>query len=178
MRNIDKIVVVDLEATCWDGEPPAGERQEIIEIGVCLLDLQTRKIEGAQGLIIKPMSSRISPFCQSLTSITQSMVDEGMELSEACRRLVDHYGSRNRIWASYGYFDLNLLKKECEMKQIPYPMSFSHLNAKQIFALRHRLRKEIGMAKALNLAKLELLGTHHRGVDDAINIGRLLDKIL
>ena len=36
----DKLLVVDLEATCWEGyNAPAGQKNEILEIGVCLLDL-------------------------------------------------------------------------------------------------------------------------------------------
>jgi 3'-5' exoribonuclease 1 len=31
-----------------------------------------------------------------------------------------------------------------------------------------------GMARALNLANIELEGTHHRGIDDAKNIAKLL----
>ena len=36
-RLLDYIVLEDVEATCWDGEPPPGEDSDIIEIGVCLL---------------------------------------------------------------------------------------------------------------------------------------------
>ena len=38
-RKLDRIVVVDVEATCWEGAPPADEVSEIIEVGVCLLDV-------------------------------------------------------------------------------------------------------------------------------------------
>ncbi|MCY7336306.1 MAG: hypothetical protein LH613_08870 [Chamaesiphon sp.] len=34
------------------------------------------------------------------------------------------------------------------------------------------------MAQALNLANIELAGTHHRGIDDARNISKLLPYIL
>ena len=33
----NKIIIIDLEATCWEGIPPKGEVSEIIEIGICLL---------------------------------------------------------------------------------------------------------------------------------------------
>lgn len=42
MPNIlDKIIVIDVEATCWDGVLLAGTESDIIEVGVCLLDVQT-----------------------------------------------------------------------------------------------------------------------------------------
>ena len=35
-RDLTHIVVVDVEATCWAGDPPSGQRAEIIEIGPAL----------------------------------------------------------------------------------------------------------------------------------------------
>ena len=32
-RKLDRILVVDIEATCWEGNPPPGQTSEIIEIG-------------------------------------------------------------------------------------------------------------------------------------------------
>lgn len=40
-RKLDRILVVDIEATCWEGNPPPGQTSEIIEIGLCVLDVPT-----------------------------------------------------------------------------------------------------------------------------------------
>ncbi|MGL5075983.1 MAG: 3'-5' exonuclease, partial [Waterburya sp.] len=40
------------------------------------------------------------------------------------------------------------------------------------------LSKKYGMAGALKLAGIELIGTHHRGIDDARNIAQLLPYML
>ena len=32
-KRLDQIVVIDVEATCWEGDPPAGQASEIIEEG-------------------------------------------------------------------------------------------------------------------------------------------------
>ena len=32
--KLDKILVIDLEATCWAGDPPPGQDREIIEIRI------------------------------------------------------------------------------------------------------------------------------------------------
>ena len=40
-RKLDRILVVDVEATCWEGNPPPGQTSEIIEIGLCVLDVPT-----------------------------------------------------------------------------------------------------------------------------------------
>lgn len=38
-KLLDQILVVDLESTCWEGSPPAGMTSEIIEIGLCVVDV-------------------------------------------------------------------------------------------------------------------------------------------
>jgi inhibitor of KinA sporulation pathway (predicted exonuclease) len=43
-----------------------------------------------------------------------------------------------------------------------------------MFAEAMGLKKAKGLGRALRIAGLELLGTHHRGIDDARNIARLL----
>src|SRR4051812_272830 len=35
--------VIDVEATCWDGQPPPGQVNEIIEIGLCVVDLDAHE---------------------------------------------------------------------------------------------------------------------------------------
>ena len=36
--------VVDVEATCWLGEPPQGQSSEIIEIGLTVIDFEAGHI--------------------------------------------------------------------------------------------------------------------------------------
>ena len=70
----NKIIIIDLEATCWEGIPPQGEVSEIIEIGICLLDTLTGEISNNRGILVKPTHSKISPFCTQLTTITPELV--------------------------------------------------------------------------------------------------------
>lgn len=44
MKTTDNILIIDLEATCWEDRPPRGQESEIIEIGVCIMDAKTGKI--------------------------------------------------------------------------------------------------------------------------------------
>ncbi len=48
-RKLDQIVVVDIESTCWKGEPPSGQESEIVEIGVCLLSIETGERTGKES---------------------------------------------------------------------------------------------------------------------------------
>lgn len=172
---MDKLVVIDLEATCYERGFPEGEQQEIIEIGICLLDLKTLKIEKPVGLIVIPTMSRVSPFCTQLTTLTQEYVDqEGQTLPEAMDILEAEYEIDQRTWGSWGDFDRKLLLKDCSAKGITFPgESRSHINIKNVLAVEYGWNREVGLEKGCEAFDLKLEGTHHRGKDDAFNIARI-----
>lgn len=175
-RKLDKIIIIDIEATCWAGKiPPEGQINEIIEIGICVVDVKTKERVEKESILIKPVASNISAFCTELTSITPEMVEkDGVTFIEACEVLRTKYKSRDRVWASWGDYDRKMFAQQCERMQIPHPFDFSHLNAKTLFSLQNGLSKEVGLANGLRIAGKDFEGTHHRGGDDAWNIGGLL----
>ena len=175
MKN-KKIIVVDLEATCWkvDGDYQR-KHSEIIEIGICVLDTISGEITQNEGILVKPETSTISPFCTELTTITPQLVEkEGIFLAEAVEKLIKEYNSDNYPWASYGGYDKNMLKRQCKLKNIDYPFGESHLNVKEEYRRASGGRKSVGMKRALNQLKIPLDGTHHRGKDDAYNTAKIL----
>ncbi len=177
MHTTDKIVIIDLEATCWENKPEyQKQHSEIIEIGVCLLDTHTGEITQNEGILVTPYKSEVSVFCTQLTSITQEMAaTEGVSLGEACYQLTQEYDSEALTWASYGDYDRNMLQRQCKKWSIPYPMSHQHINVKKEFGKLNS--KSVGMARALKILNIPLEGIHHRGVDDAKNIAKILWRI-
>ena len=178
-RQLDQILIIDIEATCWEGAPPAGMESDIIEIGACLLDVQTGDITANRGILVKPERSTISPFCTELTTLSPEMIGrEGISFKEACAVLRREYQSQSRAWASFGAYDLKQFQRQCAASGTDYPFGPSHINVKTLFALKCKLTHEEGMARALALMNVPLQGTHHRGVDDAKNIAKILHWIL
>ncbi|MFP3598378.1 exonuclease domain-containing protein [Chryseobacterium sp. SIMBA_029] len=176
MKTTDTILIIDLEATCWDGRPPRGQESEIIEIGVCMMEVKTGKISQNEGILVKPQYSSVSPFCTELTSITQKMLDEeGILLEDALDILRAEYDSEELTWASYGNYDLNMLQSQSRRFNVDYPLGDQHINVKTLFGELHpAIRKSVGMSRALGELNIPLEGTHHRGVDDAKNIAKIL----
>jgi len=173
--NYKKVIVVDVEATCWRGYPPKGQTNEIIEIGICQLDMETLKPLNKRSILVKPSRSGISEFCTELTTITKDLIDQkGIPLVDACQILEEDFNSKRLVWSSYGEYDRNIFSRNCKDLNVNYPFSKRHLNIKLLFALAKRLSKEVGMKKALELLDLPLEGTHHRGVDDAWNTSKIL----
>ncbi|TPN86941.1 3'-5' exonuclease [Aquimarina algicola] len=175
MKTTDKIIIIDLEATCWNGPIPKGQQNEIIEIGICVLDAQTGTVSDNRGILINPTRSKVSPFCTELTTITQELLDnEGVSFEEACQILVNEYSGYEYTWASYGQYDLNMMRKQCKERGVQYPLSTDHINVKELFYMTKGLRRKVGMKGALGILGVPLEGTHHRGVDDAKNIAKIL----
>ena len=175
MKTTDKIIIIDLEATCWQSAVPHGQENEIIEIGLAFLDTATGEIIQNQGILIKPQRSVVSPFCTELTTITQDLLDKnGVTFEEAIDKLTDEYNPDLYTWASYGQYDINMLKKQCKSFSVPYPMGDEHINVKVWFGEKFGLQKPTGMNGALQLLNIPLEGTHHRGIDDAKNIAKIV----
>jgi inhibitor of KinA sporulation pathway (predicted exonuclease) len=178
-RRLDRIVVVDVESTCWQGgEPPPGEMSEIIEVGACLLDPASGEIFERSSVLVRPTRSRVSEFCTRLTTLTPEMVASGLSFGDACALLERAYGARERAWASYGDYDRLQFERQCSLEAVRYPFGPSHLNVKTLGALMQGRPSEVGLPDALADFGLDFRGVHHRGFDDAWNVARLLAALL
>lgn len=172
-KVLDKLIVIDLEATC-DSPQPAWHG-EIIEVGVCLLDLQTLEITDKRGILVKPENTPITEFCTSLTTITPEMVaSQGISLFKAMLILQEEYKIRKRAWGSWGDYDRNQLINECNSKRMGFPGERgTHFNIKQILAAEYGWKAGEALDRALTKFGMTIEGTQHRGVDDAVNVARI-----
>jgi inhibitor of KinA sporulation pathway (predicted exonuclease) len=175
-RTMDpRVLVIDVESTCWELPEVRGpdEISEIIEIGIAVIDIKKLQIVQNDSIIIQPQSSRVSKFCTKLTTLTQEIVDQGMTFQAAMAILRKNYDSEDRTFVSWGDYDRKMFERNCQHYGVKYPFGPRHLNLKNSFAVLHGLDREPGMDTALDFLGLKLDGTHHRGVDDARNIGNI-----
>lgn len=178
-NNYSEVIVIDLEATCWDtAEEKAVNTSEIIEIGICVLNVLTGEITKPAGLIIKPRQSKISPFCEELTTITQAMVDEGMSFVDALAILRADYGVGNRMMAGYGNYDKTMLTRQCFNYGVKPMFGPTYINISAMATLKLKANKRVGLKGALERWGLTFKGTQHRGVDDAVQAARVLWEII
>ncbi len=177
-RRLDQVLVIDVESTCWQGYPPAGQISEIIEIGLCPVDLASLKRMEKRSILVRPRRSTVSPFCTELTTITQEMLAAGGTLEEACDQLRERYDCQERLWASWGDYDRRQFERVCEALGVRYPFGPTHLNIKTLFSVSLGLDKELGIDAAFARLGWTMEGTHHRGHDDAWNIAALFCWLL
>jgi inhibitor of KinA sporulation pathway (predicted exonuclease) len=177
-KKLDHIIVVDLEATCWEGTPPEGEINEVIEIGVCRLELSTMLRSDKKSILVKPTRSKVSEYCTKLTTLTQEQVDQGVSFLSACAMLRQEYRTRDRVWASFGDYDRKQFERQCATESVPYPFGSRHINVKTLFAVARGLPHEVGTAQAIEMLGRTFEGTQHRGDDDAWNIAAILSDLI
>jgi inhibitor of KinA sporulation pathway (predicted exonuclease) len=174
----DHLIIVDLEATCWKKNPPPGQQSEIIEIGICTLDLKSLEIHDKRSYLIKPIRSVVSEFCTKLTSLTPEQVGEGTTFAEACDAVREAYNAPNRLWSSWGGYDLRMFKWQCDSFGVAYPFSNYHVDLKGLYAAVRRKGKRCGMARACKELGIDMTGHHHRGDDDAYNTAQIMIRLL
>jgi len=176
----DYYLIVDLEATCANDHSVPRHRMEIIEIGAVMLNSKTLQLESEYQSFIKPiLHPLLTEFCQSLTSISQQDVDAASlfpDVLQDFQSWFEPFG--NYLFCSWGDFDKNQFKQDCRLHNIGYPFSGGHLNLKKAFSVAIDSKRKFGMSGALKKLGLQLEGTHHRGIDDARNIARIVQAIL
>ena len=127
-----------------------------------------------EDFYIKPQKSTISEFCIKLTGITDADVKNQPLLPEVLKEFTKKFTPYSYTWASYGDYDREMFRKQCKIHRLDYPFSKTHINVKNLFALRNELHREMGMDRALEHLKLELEGRHHNAMDDVRNICKIL----
>lgn len=177
MAKLDpNVLVLDVESTCWEPPEvqPTNEISEVIEIGIAVVNIKELKIVENESIIIRPQKSKISKFCTKLTTLTQDYVDQGTTFQAAMEILHKNYKSNERVFISWGDYDRNMFQQNCNDYGVKYPFGPRHTNFRNMFTMLHGLGREPGMDQALELLGMKLDGTHHRGIDDARNIGNIL----
>ncbi len=177
-KKLDRVLVIDVECTCWEELPPRRQTSEIIEIGLCVVDLQLLRRLERRSIMVKPMMSELSDFCTQLTGITNDMVVDAPPLEEAVRILRDQYRAGDRLFASWGDYDRKQFQRNCALYNLKYPFGPTHLNVKNLFSSALGLNQELGIDEACQRLGMTMEGDHHRGVDDAWNIARLFCVLL
>lgn len=177
MKNLKRLLVIDVEATCWQKtqDIPPGEESEIIQIGLCLVDMEHLVKIDKRRIYVKPHNSHVSAFCTQLTGITEKDLVNAPSLKEACQQLITDFRSKENVWASYGDYDRKQFEKQLGHET---PFGTRHINVKTLAGYALNLQTEIGMDAALERLGLTLEGKHHDAADDAWNIAKIFIHLM
>ena len=184
-RNTHDLIVVDLEATCWDETTTVipKEEMEIIEIGAVQLyhtDATGWQLGNSFETFVRPVvHPTLSVFCKELTTITQAQVETAPTFDQALGLFVawieQTVPNRPYQLGSWGEYDKNQFILDSQRWACPLPDAFihSHVNVKKEYAYWQGPKAARGAAKAVKQLGWTWEGTHHRGIDDARMIARI-----
>lgn len=171
----DYFLVIDLEATCDEEKRIHARHMEIIEIGSVLVDAETLEPVAEHQTFVKPVRHPVlTEFCTRLTTIRQADVERAPGFREAITSLTRFLDGRAALFCSWGDYDRRQFEQDAHFHEVSLPFGEKHLNVKKQFSAQLGEERRYGMAAALRRVGLDLEGTHHRGIDDARNIAKLL----
>jgi 3'-5' exoribonuclease 1 len=172
-----RIVVVDVEATCWK-KGVFSRKKETIEIGAVglLLDRDQAKWPEFQTFVRPQRQPRLSSFCRELTGITQENVDAAPGFAEALRLFLEWSRPVERVvLATWSHYDIWQLDLDLEAHGLP-KLAMPFLDVKKLAA------RVVG-AKSFAEAARELAPDtaalpSHRAIADARRTALILNRLL
>lgn len=180
MKPTNKLLILDLEATCSEDNSIKRSDMELIEIGAVIVSLDDFDILDKLQLYIRPVvTPKLTAFCTQLTGITQETVDAAQIFSMAVPVYKAWLSRHPEViaWASWGNYD----KGQFELDYARHGVSdlhagWPHHNLKTLFAKATGQRR-MGLGRAVKYAGVTFEGRAHYGLDDAVNMARLLTMV-
>jgi inhibitor of KinA sporulation pathway (predicted exonuclease) len=172
-----RIVVVDVEATCWK-KGVFSRKKETIEIGAVrfLPDRAESTWPEFQTFVRPRRLPRLSTFCRELTGITQEDIDPAPTFPEALRLFLDWSEPLERVvlasWSRYDVWQIDLDLEAHGLPELAIPL----LDVKK---LATRVVGAKSFEETARLLAPDLGATpSHRAVPDARRTARILDRLL
>jgi 3'-5' exoribonuclease 1 len=172
-----RIVVIDVEATCWK-KGIFSRKKETIELGAVLLmpDRAPSSWPEFQAFVRPLRLPRLSTFCRELTGITQENVDAAPGFPEALQTFLEWAPPLERIvLASWSHYDLWQLDLDLEAHGLP-KLELPFLDVKKLAARLIGARSLEETAR--ELAPDSLAEPRHRANADARRTARILHRLL
>ena len=176
----DYYLIIDLEATCsTDGTVPRDE-MEIIEIGAVMQNARTFEIESEFQSFVRPVRHpELTAFCKELTGIKQENVEGAPSFASAISAMQEWMRAfEDSLFCSWGDYDRKQFIQDCQYHRLDYPFPQGHMNLKAEVSKTLGLKKQMGISGALKYLGMEFEGSHHRGLDDAKNIARVVRRVI
>lgn len=177
MFTCDKIIVFDLEATCWEGRDNAYKWREVISLGACILDLKTLEISDKFHMVCKPTRSEISEYCTRITGITKEQAECAVDYEFMCKSIMDKFKTKSFPCAAWGN-DNEFMYYECRDKDCKYPFSNEYVNISLLYSVLVGRSHNNGLERSLAELGLKFDGEKHDPYWDSYNAARVLIQLI
>jgi inhibitor of KinA sporulation pathway (predicted exonuclease) len=156
-----------------------GQFSEIVEIGACKVNLDTKSIVDQFQIYTTPKSGYVSKSTRKFIKMKQEDLKNAVPFDTGIQKFASWLGDDYYL-CSWGKDDKTHIINQCTRTRVNLDW-FKNYNdiQKQISKLlTPENMSQLGLKNALNLADLEPMGIAHRGIDDAINTAQLLIKFI
>ncbi|CAL8089332.1 unnamed protein product [Calicophoron daubneyi] len=186
------LLIIDLEATCDFQERRQTFPEyphEIIEFPVLLYDTRTRRCVSIFHAYCRPkLKPDLSAFCTGLTHISQTVVDNAHPFPHVLAEIENWLfhkhklsGVRCAVVCDCGADMGKFMRIQCRLNEIPLPSwATVWINLSKAFRTFYKVspRHRVTLSTMLRDLSLMFVGQQHRGLDDAINILRVVRTML
>jgi inhibitor of KinA sporulation pathway (predicted exonuclease) len=170
-KHHTRSIYIDVELSCWTGPPPPGMRQEVIEIGVVEMDLQTLEITHESSHFVRPKRWEISDRCTELTGITKDDIKDARPFPEVLASLTEEFSPSKALCCTWGN-DAGLIASTCQAHGLKTPLRYL-LDLARLFEGLFLLKQTASLRSAVDMLDLEFDGVPHGALVDARNTARV-----
>lgn len=161
----------DVEMTCWGEPPPLGMEQEIIEIGVVIMDLGTLEITQERSYFVRPRRWEISHKCTQLTGISTDDIRTARPFPEVLTAITQGFAPSKGLCCTWGN-DAVLIAKACQSYGLKSPLR-NLVDLALVYKQLFLLKDPVGLRRAIEMLELNFLGEQHTAMADARNTARV-----
>lgn len=156
-----------------------GQLSEIVEIGACKVDLESKKITDQFQIYILPRSGYVSKSTRMFINMDREQMDSAVPFQEGITQFVDWLGDEYYL-CSWGRDDKFHFIDQCLRNKIDlhWLKNYNDIQRQIGTILSGNSKNQLGLKNALDLAEIEPIGKAHRGIDDALNTAELLLKFV
>jgi inhibitor of KinA sporulation pathway (predicted exonuclease) len=158
---------LDLEFTCWNTAPPPGMKQEIIEVGVVAMNLETLTITDEAAYFVRPDRWEISSKCAEITGITAKDIRTARPLSLVMEAVAARFSPSGLPCFAWGD-DVPLLDKACHEKRFKCPFRRGP-DLSAVFQGAFATKDRSSLQNAVSSLGLAFEGFAHGALHDARN---------
>ncbi|NOT36231.1 MAG: exonuclease domain-containing protein [Saprospiraceae bacterium] len=173
-----KYFVFDLEASCWKDN--RENRQEIIEIGVCIVDEYGRLGRTFSSFVKPVLNPTLSAYCKGLTGINQADIDKAKPFPYVIDKLMDwaEIPDTEYVYCAWGSADIKLLQHDAQLHRMEIEWLDPYVDIKSQYHNNKDISNPSGLYKVLKKNGFEFEGERHRALSDATNLSRIIAKYI
>ena len=169
--STNQINVLDLEFTIKEQKP-----REIIEIGLCAINLKDLSIFKPVNLVVRPVLG-IPERCSEITGLSEDDLVFSRSFSNAHAYIMENYSLKSEFFA-YGKEDFRIIREHEFRYGLKNISDSGNMDFSALYKTIKRNKKAVGLKKAMRREGLEFIGRQHCALNDAINLARLIRKVL